>query len=212
MPTEQNLGEQLGVSRAVVREAIKLLTASGYVRTRRGSGIYVSDVSSSLITQSVNFSMSVKPEHMMALFEFRTIQETLATRLATERITVPELRSLEQIQTLNRQAAEAEQWDAFIKSDDTFHLSIAHASHNPFLAEAVATTLRLQHWAAKMFTSGTPGYLLTSANQHTAIFTAIKKGHADAAVQAMNNHIETILQSYLQEVRKRLLDEQPQEI
>src|SRR5690242_4385605 len=41
LPTEQRLGEQLGMSRGIVREAIKYLTATGLVAARKGVGVYV---------------------------------------------------------------------------------------------------------------------------------------------------------------------------
>jgi len=208
LPTEQSLGEQLGVSRAMVREAIKLLTASGYVRTKRGSGIYVSDGGRPFASTS-NLAIPADPEHMLALFEFRSMQETQTVLLAIERITLPELRALEQSLTRNQQAAEMEQTDTFIESDDAFHLGIAQASHNPFLAETVATALRFQRWTIEMVTGGAPGSMRASAEQHTAIFLAMKDGHTKDAVQGMKDHIEMALQTYLHEVRKRLLpDEQ----
>src|SRR5215469_9244682 len=43
LPTEHELSEQLGVSRTVVREAVKVLVATGLVYTRRGSGLYVAN-------------------------------------------------------------------------------------------------------------------------------------------------------------------------
>jgi DNA-binding FadR family transcriptional regulator len=210
LPTEQGLAEQLGVSRAMVREAVKILTASGHVRTRRGSGIYVSEGARPFASAAINLSLPVDPEHMRALFEFRCMQEMLTVRLATEHITLAELRSLEKAVLLNRSAAEAGQWGPFIESDDAFHNSIAQASHNPFLAETVATVLRLQRWTVKMSTGGAPGSLLNSADQHDTIFAAIKDGQPDAAVQAVKTHVESVLQAYLQDVRRRLLlDEVP---
>jgi len=207
LPTEQSLGEQLGVSRAMVREAIKLLTASGYVRTRRGSGIYVSDGERPFGTVGNNLP-PVDPDQVLALFEFRSMQEAQTVQLAIERITLPELRTLEQALMRNQQAAEVEQLEKFIESDDAFHLCIARASHNLFLAETVETALRLQRWTIKMITGGAPGSLQGSVEQHKAIFQAIKDGHAEEAVQEMKNHIETTWQAYLQVVRKRLLPEE----
>ncbi|GAC1643029.1 MAG: hypothetical protein NVS4B12_06880 [Ktedonobacteraceae bacterium] len=43
LPTEQELGERLGVSRTVVLEAVKALAANGQVYTRKGSGMYVAN-------------------------------------------------------------------------------------------------------------------------------------------------------------------------
>ncbi|GLV56530.1 GntR family transcriptional regulator [Dictyobacter sp. S3.2.2.5] len=206
LPTEQQLAEQLGVSRAVVREAVKMLTASGYVRTRRGSGIYVNDKTRPFAAAAIEFSMPVDPEHVRELFEFRSMQESLTTRLATERITLSELRVLEKSVQLNRQAAEAGDWDLFLESDNAFHYGIAEAAHNPFLLETVATVMRLQRWAIKMATGGAPGSLLASADQHDAIFAALKDGTPDGTVQAMKEHIESVFQAYQQDVRRRLME------
>jgi len=211
LPTEQKLAEQLGVSRAMVREAIKILTASGHVRTRRGSGIYVSDGARPFAMAAINLSMPVDIEHMRALFEFRCMQEMLTVRLATQHITLVELRALERSAALNREAALAEQWEPFLASDNDFHSTIAKASHNPFLAETIETVLRLQRWTVKMVTGGAPGSLLRSADQHDTIFNAIKDGAAEVAAQEIKKHIEMVLQEYLQDVRRRLLlDELPE--
>jgi GntR family transcriptional repressor for pyruvate dehydrogenase complex len=43
MPTEQDLARQLGASRTVVREAVKILSALGRVRAERGRGLFVAD-------------------------------------------------------------------------------------------------------------------------------------------------------------------------
>jgi DNA-binding FadR family transcriptional regulator len=207
LPTEQNLAERLNVSRTMVREAVKILTAGGYVRTRRGSGIYVNAASPPFATAAINFSVPIDPEQMRALFEFRSMQEMLTARLATERITVVELRALEKVLALNQQAAENMQWDLFIESDDAFHHGIAAASHNLFLAETIATVLRLQRWSVRIATGGAPGSLLASAEQHHTIFAAIQNGVPEATAQAMKTHIESVHQAYMQDVRRRLLAE-----
>lgn len=204
LPTEQSLGEHLGVSRAMVREAVKLLTASGHVRTRRGSGIYVSEKQPMGSFAMMNFLMPVDPEHIRLLFDFRCMQEMLTVRLAIQHITLPELRSLERNVLLNQQAAEAGKWEPFLESDDAFHLGIAEATHNPFLAETIATALRLQRQALKIATGGAPGSQVNAAQQHQVIFEAIKEGNPEAAVQAMKAHIETVLADYQYEVRRRL--------
>src|SRR5438552_3077920 len=41
LPAGRGFGEQLGVSRTVVREAVKMLATTGFVRARQGSGLYV---------------------------------------------------------------------------------------------------------------------------------------------------------------------------
>jgi GntR family transcriptional regulator, transcriptional repressor for pyruvate dehydrogenase complex len=211
LPTEQHLAQQLGVSRTMVREAVKILTASGHVRTRRGSGIYVTDRRLSSSGAIMNLFMPVDPQHILALFEFRCMQEILTTQLATERITMAELRTLERAVVLNRQGAETGNWELFIDNDNAFHQGIAEATHNPFLVDTIATVLRLQRRAVKIMTGGAPGSQLNSARQHETIFNAMKEGNASAAAEAMKLHVETVIADYQQEVRRRLLlDEHPE--
>jgi GntR family transcriptional repressor for pyruvate dehydrogenase complex len=208
LPTEQRLGEQLGMSRGIVREAIKYLTATGLVAARKGVGIYVAGKPRTVAMPAIHLSMTVDPEQIQSLFDFRCMQEMLAVRLATERITLAELRDLEKVLAANRQYAEAEDWPLFLESDDRFHLFIARAAHNPFLVETVANILHLQRWAVRVMTGGAPGSLLSSVEQHEAIFNSIKEGQPEEAAQLIRTHIETVLAAYRQEERRRLMADQ----
>lgn len=205
LPTEQRLGEQLGVSRSIVREAVKFLTATGLVAARKGVGIYIAGQSSLIARPAVNLSMTVDPEHIQALFDFRIMQEMLTTRLATEHITLAELRELEKILVRNRMHAEAGESVLFLETDDAFHRCIAQATHNPFLVETISSIFNLQRWAIKIMTGGAPGSMLIAAEQHETIFTAITGGQPEEAALAVKTHIETVLSAYRQEVRRRLL-------
>ncbi len=212
LPTEQRLGEQLGVSRSIVREAVKFLTATGLVAARKGVGIYVSGQSPLVASPAINLSMTVDPEHIQALFDFRCMQEMLTTRLASEHITLVELRELEKILARNRTYAEANEVEPFLESDNAFHRCIAQAAHNPFLVETISSILNLQRWAIKVMTGGAPGSLLISAEQHEIIFNAIRAGQPDEAAIAVKTHVETVFSAYRQEVRRRLVtDEEPEQ-
>jgi DNA-binding FadR family transcriptional regulator len=208
LPTEQGLGEQLGVSRNIVREAIKFLTATGLVAARKGVGVYVAGKPRLIASPAINLSMQVDPEHIQALFDFRCMQEMLTARLATEQITLVELRELEKIVETNHRYAKAGAWDPFLASDDDFHRTIAQATHNPFFVETVSSVLQLQRWAIKVVTGGAPGSMVIAAEQHRAIFGAIKDGQPEAAAQAVKTHIETVLSNYRQEARRRLLNDE----
>jgi GntR family transcriptional repressor for pyruvate dehydrogenase complex len=205
LPTEQKLGEQMGMSRGIVREAIKSLAASGLVTVRKGAGLYVAGDPRLPTRPVIHPSMTVDPEHVQAFFDFRCMQEMLTARLATEQMTLASLRDLEKILTDNRRHAEAEDWNLFLESDDSFHATIAQATHNPFLIETVANILHVQRWMLRIITDGTPGSLLNLSEQHDAIFQAMKSGDAEEAAQLMKKHIETVLAFYRQEVRRRLM-------
>ena len=211
LPTERALCEQLGVSRTVVREAVKVLTATGIVRTRQGSGLYVMKEPHPFATAATDLFTSVEPEDLQSLFEFRFTLELTTARLAAERITPKELHVLQKAVELNRQSAQTRQLKQFCESDVAFHLGIAQATRNSFLASAVARVLRLQAWAITIVVEGLPGSLLVAAEEHAAIFSAIYQGQPDEASQAMRTHLETVVSSYQNEVRRRLVGNKEKE-
>lgn len=205
LPTEQALATQMGVSRGVVREAIKSLMAIGLVGARKGFGLYVMALPEKGVRLVVEQTMIVDPYTIVALFAFRCEQEMLTARLATQRLTVSELRELEQIIIQNRQSADAGQWEPFLESDIAFHLTIAQATHNPFFLDTIRNVMHLQGWATRLVTGRSPGSMLTAAEQHEAIFLAIKNGQPEEAAQAAKTHIESVLEAYRLEAKRLLV-------
>ena len=204
LPTEHELSERLGVSRTVVREAVKVLVATGLVYTRRGSGLYVADKASSSQTTMLDAFALVDPTQVISLYEFRLRLEPSAARLAAERITPHELRALREVVALNQRSAETQQRQQFRESDAAFHRVVAEATHNPFLAATITTTTRAQGWVFDIAAGRTQALLLSYAEQHTAILEAIQEGEPAAAAQAMQVHLEWALSHSKQEVRRRL--------
>jgi len=209
LPTERALGAQLGVSRTVVREAIKVLAATGLVRARQGSGLYVAAQPHPFATAAIDLSMPVDPEHMSSLFEFRRALETQTARLAAERITPRALRRLEEAVAAHRREAEAEPDNRFADPDMDFHRGIAEATHNPFFVSSVTTVFQLHARAIDMLIASTPGSVLVAADQHAAIYDAIRAGRPEAAAAAMEAHVQTVVTSYQREMRRRMLSAIP---
>jgi len=208
LPTEQEFGEEFGVSRTIVRDAIKMLTPTGVVRSRRGSGIFVGEGMSLASSTPLNLAPLVPPERIRELFDFRCLQEMQTARLAAQHVSVAELRAIEHALTTNRQAAADEDWETFLRSDDEFHHGIALAAHNVFLVETVDSIMRLQRWAIKILTGGAPGSLQASFEQHNALFQAIRDGSPERAAEAARIHVESVYAAYQQEARRRLIGEQ----
>jgi GntR family transcriptional regulator, transcriptional repressor for pyruvate dehydrogenase complex len=202
LATELELSREFGVGRSVMREAIKVLSASGLIRARRGSGLFVGE-GVTLVTAAIDLSMPVDPAHVLSLFEYRQMVEQQTARLAAERITPRELRSLSDALDLNRHAAAQEDVDGFLESDAAFHRLIAEATRNPFMVSTVATIFRLQHRAVDAV-FGLPGSMLKSATQHAEILNAVRTGEPSLAVMAMDLHLTMVTEDYQREVRRRL--------
>ena len=208
LPTEQEFAERFGVSRTIVRDAIKMLTPSGLVRPRRGSGIFVGEEEQHPPQISrLHLASPAAPERISDLFEFRRFQEMQTASLAAQHITVAELRTVEHFLSINKEAAKSEDRETFLRSDDEFHRSIAVASHNVFFVEAVTSILQLQRWAVNILTGGAPGSSLLAVEQHTRLFEAIRDGKPDQAAEAARVHVESVYTAYQREARRRLIGE-----
>lgn len=212
LPTERELGRELGVSRHTVSQAVKVLAVSGVLRSRQGSGIYVTRTSPPTASAFIDVTVRGDPQQVQQLCEFRMTLEMQTARLAAERITPRLLRYIEDAARATQASAERQDANQFTEADREFHVGIAEATGNQYLISAVATVTRLQFWTVNttMGNDGsTPGSPFTAAAQHLAIFQRIRDGDGDGAALAMQQHIQTVLESYQLELRRRMNSDLP---
>ncbi|GLP64984.1 GntR family transcriptional regulator [Streptomyces sp. TUS-ST3] len=206
MPTENDLAQQLDTSRAVVREAVKILSALGRVRAHKGRGLFVADDDGMLITSRWGgFFRPVDLDHVLMLFEFRRVQEMAAAKLAATRATPAELRTIEVAMQQCRYGYTHGDVDVFNQADDDFHAALAAASHNTFLGSAVRDARRLQRQSSAIgihdsLGEGTPA----AVEEHEAIYRAIRDGRPDEAAEATAVHLDRTLEDYRREIQRRL--------
>ena len=145
LPNEVELSQQLGVSRATLREAIRELAARGVLEVRRGRGTFVSEEVADI--EDFGFSGLERLQGQLRdLFELRGIVEPQAARLACRRATETELEEI--------LARGAEVEDCIragrdrTAADREFHTAIVRATHNeymlrllPLIHQAVATAV-----------------------------------------------------------------------
>ncbi|UXX97308.1 FCD domain-containing protein [Streptomyces sp. AD2-2] len=206
MPTENDLAQQLDTSRAVVREAVKILSALGRIRAHKGRGLFVADDDGMLITSRWGgFFRPVDLDHVFMLFEFRKVQETAAASLAATRATPADLRTIEIAMQQCRHGVVHNQVDEFDQADDDFHTAVATAAHNTFLLSAVRDARRLQRQSSAI---GIHGMLVESAKlaveEHEAIYRAIRDGRSEEAAAATVVHLDRTLEDYRREIQRRL--------
>jgi DNA-binding FadR family transcriptional regulator len=206
MPTESQLASRLGTSRTVVREAVKILSALGRVRAQKGRGLFVANDPGMLSSSRLgSFFLPTDLDHIYRLFEFRRVQEEAASRLAATRATPADLRAIESAAETCREGHLTGRQDLFERGDDDFHLSVAKASQNPFLVEAVREARRLQRQSSTMGLHGTVGgHAEGAVAEHTVIYQAIRDGDPEAAAQAATVHLDQTLEDYRREIQRRV--------
>ena len=92
----------------------------------------------------------------------------------------------------------------FDRGDDDFHLSVATASHNLFLVDAVREARLLQRQSSVIGLRGVGGHADAAVAEHAAIFRAIREGDPEAAAPTATSHLDNTLEDYRREIQRRV--------
>lgn len=131
LPAAARLADDYGVSRPVVREALRMLEARGVTRTRNGRGAIIQPISHELLSQYFLRVVHIRKESLVELLEVRKGLEVESASLATQRATDTELT---RITSLVRAMGEAVgKATTYAELDAELHLEIASAAHNTML-------------------------------------------------------------------------------
>lgn len=193
LPSERDLGELLQVSRNSVREALRALEVLGIIECRHGGGNYIKiDVNAGLI-EPLTLMFKLHGGSFTDLLVVRRSLETEAAALAAERITAEQSAELAQLLEATRaNVSEAEN----IRLDKAFHLKIADISGNVLLLTFLTAISTLLERSIKdgrqaiMHTFRDHDQLLT---MHENIYQAISSHHREAAIAAVKNHFQLII-------------------
>ncbi len=186
LPTEKSLGDTLGVSRAVVREALSRLKADGLVESRQGSGAFVA-----ARPGSASFRLAEGADaDLVQVFELRMMVEVAAAELAAARRRRADLARM-RAALADMDAALVSTGDG-AEADDRFHRAVADATRNPMVARFVEflggnlSRSRVPTWSAEGHADG----LAQAAQQeHHRLYAAIEAGDARAARRLAEVHL-----------------------
>ncbi len=190
VPPEPELASTLGVSRIVVREAVKSLVAKGMISVRPRIGTHVESRSEwNLLDREVlEWHFSAEPDERLLddLIELRRILEPAAAKLASARATAADLGALRAALTFMRQASAG--GDPFLQADLRFHDAVLHACHNQFISQmraAFSQVLRISIGAST-------GEIVSgdAIRRHERVVQAIECRDGRAAVRATERLID----------------------
>ena len=197
LPSEQELGQRFGVSRPVIRQALRRLADEGVVESRKGSGTIVRIGQSTL---QAGFPALSSVADVQQFYEFRIDVESRAAALAAMRHTAEQLREIESAVTASEEAIEAGNLRVAADLNFSFHRAIATASGNRFHQTAVELLPNAIGHVGYEFRIGTSdeeqGRSRVILAEHKQILAAIRNRDAVRASALMVEHI-TSAQSYL---------------
>jgi GntR family transcriptional repressor for pyruvate dehydrogenase complex len=189
LPTERELAETFGVSRSVVREAIKVLAAQGMVESRQGSGLFVRNRPIESVSRAIVLSVSPDLMSVDRLFEFRKLLEVDAARLAALRATPEHIAALQETVEGYRPAPDGgPNWERFSAVDNAIHAQIAEAAGNPYLTVMVESVRELMQDIVVLIADH-PGSIDEAMRHHRRIIEAIAQQDSVLAAAEMDAHV-----------------------
>ncbi|MGO4665356.1 FadR/GntR family transcriptional regulator [Bosea sp. 2RAB26] len=131
LPPENDLAQQLGVSRNSVREAVKALESVGIVETRRGIGIFVSDFSFAPLLDNLAFGLRGRLDDFEELL---TIRRALEGALIGRTVQVIGADDIAELRALTaKMKARVDAGESFLEEDRLFHRTLFRCQDNQLL-------------------------------------------------------------------------------
>jgi len=190
LPPENELAAQLGLSRSLAREAVKVLEVARVLDVRRGDGTYVTSLRPDLLLEGFGGAVELlqaDPGRLLDLLEVRRMLEPMATGLAAGRITDRQLDDLKLQLDAMRDAVD--DVELLNRHDAAFHRAIAAATGNETLTAVLdgisGRTLRARIWRGMQ----DDGSAVRTLAEHEAIFAALLRRDAPLSQAAALVHI-----------------------
>lgn len=220
---QDQLGEELQVSRPVIREAAKILESKGLLRSRPRTGMQVRDradwqmLDPLLLSWQAN-AVTLDVGFIRNLLEVRAAVEPIAAGLAATRATVEDVALLAAALDAMMRSADVEppgspSSSGFIASDVEFHRGILSATHNELLLQ-IAGPVNEALKISDRFSSSVPGAGPASLPLHQDVYEAIRRRDPETAQRAMRklvaraaDDVAKLLESSEADNARKLADE-----
>ena len=185
IPNENELAEELGVSRTTLREAVKFLIAHNVLEIRRGKGTFVAN--NKELNEDYGFSeLDNLLLGAMDLFEMRIMFEPSMARYAVERATDEDVAEIVRLgEILQKPITDPH---ARTEYDQEFHFAIARATKNEFVVK-ILSIIYAGIEVERVFSLVTEEVNQYTVVDHTLIMEFIKSRDAAGAEAAMRMHI-----------------------
>jgi GntR family transcriptional regulator, transcriptional repressor for pyruvate dehydrogenase complex len=195
LPSERDLAERLGVSRTVVREAMRSLAAKGVLEVRTGSGAVVGRVDAERASEALRLYVQSYQSGKDGLggidyAQIDDVREMLEARVARISATTATPDDLDELTTTHNEfEAAQDDPESASRLDVAFHRLIAVSTHNP-LYLVMLDSIEPLLLEIRRKTLGVPGRPGRAVQAHAKILERIVAGDPEGAEAAMVEHLE----------------------
>lgn len=184
LPAERKLAEDMGVSRTVMREAMRHLQSEGMIRIQHGKGVLVVNEAHGSFSKAINRIIPDDVSRLRQLVEARLIVEPEVAALAAIRATRSRRNALREIQ---ESFACVEDAELGVELDMAFHSEIALAAGNSVILVMLEACAQISRKSRLLTLSAYP--VTTAIEHHRGILEAIVDGNERLARRRMKRHV-----------------------
>lgn len=184
--SENDLSQNLSISRTPIREAFRQLQMEGYITVISNRGAFVSKLPTDEIEDT---------------YDVVSILEGYSAELAAKNINAEKLKNLKTLQRELLVCASHKRYREYMEKNTVFHRFITQMSGNHILAKTV-TELRSRVFRYRFTSVTIPGFLDRYAADHDKIIEAIRNKDSVKARKFMTAHVlfvKEVLVSFLKE-------------
>lgn len=207
LPNERDLASIFQVSRATLREAIRLLEGAGIVQVSRGinGGTFVTEPKSIYVAKALNTLIRFRGASVEDLAEFRSSFEGEAAFWAAKRRTEDEISEMLNIVEQYKKALIKDPWSKLVELDVSFHNLVAIASKNS-IREAIMSGIYevLNESSLTLSSLANHDFRYKQFEELSAIANAINTRDSEKARELMVIHVERNAKLEVKE-QKRLI-------
>src|SRR6202012_5682661 len=191
LPAERELVKQAQMSRATVREALRILEVQNLVQVKAGraGGAFVQRPTTKSMASSVSMLIRGRRIKLVDLMETREALEPFCAELAARNRTADDLTELDRA---NEAIADTEaDLEQFLQANLDWHVGVAVASHNELLIGLMTALSQAIYAGTKNAAFVDTEIRMVTSQAHRAITTAIRECDATAAERRMRRHVHS---------------------
>lgn len=193
LPSLTALAPEFSISVSTLREVMRILVEKGYVVIEHGRGMFVR--AETYWRSDDAFVLNGLPSgNMSSLWEFRNLLEPEMARLAVERGSIGQIRSIKA--AAQQMIANIEKGEEYFEADIAFHEHIAEACSNDVMAKVMKGISDLL-MVSRRNTVRIPGSAERAAHFHILIALAMEQRNSQMAKEMMGHHLEDVKRDFL---------------
>jgi GntR family transcriptional repressor for pyruvate dehydrogenase complex len=193
LPSERQLCGLIGVSRPILREALKALQVMNIIHIRQGAGAYVRGLDPEDVIEHLDIVFHLDSSLYHDLYEARRILEASVARLAADSISDQELAVIEE--NIRQAAASIDDEHTFYQKDLELHGMILKAAGNRVIPIFMQSINKLS-LLSRTKTNAQSDIRKNVIRDHELILEALKNRDPVQSAQAMEQHITNVAKAF----------------